>query len=839
MSRLPRRVFRALALLLLPAAAAFPQTETPTTVATGAYHATELSRNVNGVRVDARPDGSVWFLVPAQDRIAVLREGVITYWQIRDDDHIGANPVDFEIEGDLVWFIETGESEIDAGKSVFARLNTATGELREWVVPGSRPAGFYRAPDGRTVWLPQTNGRLQSLDLETLEVADHRSQATSAYSDIVVAADGALWMTDFGNNRIVRYEIGATTETYWLMLDPLLARLNPAAIRFDQAGKLWITQRSAARVDRFDPATGTIDSFFGFSSPTHLEIFAERLYVTQANGANGKVVVLDPRLGAFSRQTLTPQTLDVGINPNSSEAEIVDRQITATTFASAPQSFAAADVKVSSPGVGVLATEFPSTNAYGLDVTGGAVWVGSDGRLVNLVLQTVGGASDLTVPVATQFAGPPDSEVRVDLTLFNRGTAAVSGDALLLFSPGSFAPRATFTVAPGETVLLEDFFGDAGSTSSIVLGPVRLRVTSGSAGDLLATVRTARARPGGSDFGYAIPALSAAESLGEGQSRTLFTGTRSSEVSVLGLYTPAGARGTLTLVASDGTVRGTVPFELAMNVAQEFNPAASAFGLPPQPGDVVRVGVTSGVLQSYVSVFDPGSGDVALSPPVAVTTDAVIPNAGSAPGVNTEFVSTLLLSNPGETAAEVTIAPYPLGFPFSLPSASLTLAAGASTEITPFPGLFQPPSGQGALVVTSSVPIAVALRVASRKAAADYAGFAPALDAARAIPDGASATAFGAPQTASRRTNLLLFNRGAAGVVTVVGLSGAGAEVGRVTLPVGDHRAARLNFVFAALGKPDQPVGRLLVQPSAGMRLYAWTAELDGLTGDPDILALR
>ena len=84
------------ALLALPLAA-----QTATTIAAGTSYATENDGVVSGVRVGVRPDGSVWFLVPARDRIAVLRDGTTTQWAIRDDTHLGANPVDFEIDGDL------------------------------------------------------------------------------------------------------------------------------------------------------------------------------------------------------------------------------------------------------------------------------------------------------------------------------------------------------------------------------------------------------------------------------------------------------------------------------------------------------------------------------------------------------------------------------------------------------------------------------------------------------------------------------------------------------------------------------------------------------------------
>src|SRR6185436_10303101 len=92
------------------------------------------------------------------------------------------------------------------------------------------------------------------------------------------------------------------------------------------------------------------------------------------------------------------------------------------------------------------------------------------------------------------------------------------------------------------------------------------------------------------------------------------------------------------------------------------------------------------------------------------------------------------------------------------------------------PTLFAVSAGQGALLVSSDVPVAVSSRVAARKSEGDYATFAAALDGAASIPDGATATAFGVPQTAVRRTHLLLFNRGSAGNVTIVGYDGAGNE---------------------------------------------------------------
>jgi streptogramin lyase len=834
--------------VLLSVAAALPA-QTPTTIPAGISYEMQETGAVSGVRIDVQPDGSVWFLLPALDRIAVLRGSEIRQWQIRRDQDRGANPVDFEVDGDVIWFICNGESLIDAGRSIFGRLDTVTGQLREWIVPGSRPAGFYRAPDGK-VWIPQTNQRLQSVDLTTLEVVDYRAGATQsgatqtiAYSDVVLGPDGALWMTDFGNNRIVRYVPGAAEETSWTFFDPLVALLNPSQIQFDDQGFLWISQVSGQRVDRFNPATNVIESFLGFANPIHFDLFGGRAYVTEADGGNGQVAVLEPLLAARAERTIEPQTLAVGSIVNGRRATIRDTTITPTTVAVTPETIPAEDLEVTASLSGILRTEIPYTSAYGIAVVGGEVWIGSNGRLAKVVLQTIGSGSDLAAPVATQLAGPVETEGRVDITLSNLGDTTIAGEALYLFSPGFFAARAAFTVPAGATVVLTDAFADLGSSTVPISGPVRIRVTSGPVENLAVSVRTAQARADGGSFGYSTPALTGAEGLGEGESRTLFTGGRESETSILGFYTPSGAEATFTLVSPDGTVRGTLPISIAANIAQEFQPAASAFGVAAEPGDVVRVAVSGGVLFPYVRIVDAGTHDVALSQPVESTVEGVFPNAGTAVGLfDTSFVSDLFLSNPDSTRdAEVRVAYYPLD-PFAAAAfAPVTLPPGGSIVVANVLGtLFGVESGQGTLVVEADIPIASSLRVASRKAEGDFAVLALPIPGSGVVPPGGSATAIGVPQTASRRTNLILFNAGQAGVATVIAINGNGDETGRTAVAIGENRSVRLDSVMALLGvTTDQNNGRLVVEASEGMLLYAWTAEVDAVTGDVEVQPLR
>ncbi|HEX7137260.1 MAG TPA: hypothetical protein VF219_05420, partial [Vicinamibacterales bacterium] len=401
-------------------------------------------------------------------------------------------------------------------------------------------------------------------------------------------------------------------------------------------------------------------------------------------------------------------------------------------------------------------------------------------------------------------------------------------------------PQVPFTVAPGQTVFLGDVFQTSSGANVLQVGPVRLQVTVGNAADLQATVRTTRPLDSGATFGFEIPAIPASAALSSGASRTLFLGARgSAETAVLGFFSPKGCNATATLVAPDGKVRGTIPVQLDANVAQEFNPAASAFGVTAEPGDVVRVTVNSGSVEPYVNILDAVSNDVATSLPVAAAPESVFPNIGTLLGVGAvNFVSDLFLSNPDPTnPAHVTVTFLPLGSP-STELAMVTLPPSGSAAITDvLPTLFSLTAGQGALGIVSDLPVAASARVAARTDQGDHGTFAPAFDIRRFIPDAGSAIAFGAPQTATRRTHLLLYNHGVAGTVKVIGFDRSGAQVGQLSVNIPSHQSARVDSVFAQFGVLNQTAGRIRIETASGMQVFAETAEVD-ISGDLEILPL-
>ena len=544
--------------------------------------------------------------------------------------------------------------------------------------------------------------------------------------------------------------------------------------------------------------------------------------------------MLDPALAVGATTTLTPETLTVGSVVNKLAVTIRDTTVTPTTFTSTSTPFGTSDLTTDVVGLGELQTKYPPNNGYGISASGGNVWVGTDTKLVRLTLQSIGTASDLTVPVATEYGVSPGPRIQTDLTLSNKGTQDIAGEALYLYSPGSFAARTTFTVPAGQTVLLTDVFGSASSGAALELGPVRIRVTSGNAGDLVATSRSYRVRDDGGTFGFALPGQSSGDALNAGASKILFTGSRGAELAVFGLYSPGGAAATATLVAPDGTVRGTLQIALAANIAQEFSPAGSAFGVAAEPGDAIRLNVSSGTLQAYVNVFDTGTADVATSLPATPTTSAVIPLLGEAG----TFVSDLFLSNADLAhPADLVVSFAPLSAAGPPVLVTLTLAPGETRVISDaLPTLFGV-TGQGTVGIHATAPVAAAYRIASRRPEGDYAVIATALDTSESVGDGASAILLGAVQTDTRRTDLLLYNDGAAGTVTAIALDGTGQEIGRISAFVASRQAARLDAVFAQVGAKTPGDGRIVLQTSPGMQVFAVAAIVD-VSGDVDLYRL-
>jgi len=134
-----------------------------------------------------------------------------------------------------------------------ARADTA----RFDVTAGSHPHDVAPAPGGGPVYFTaQRSGQLGILDPATGHIDWVSLGPSSAPHGVIVGPDGAAWVTDGGQNAIVRVEPSTRQVRRWpLPADAPDANLNTAT--FDRRGRIWFTGQ-AGYYGRLDPGSGAI-----------------------------------------------------------------------------------------------------------------------------------------------------------------------------------------------------------------------------------------------------------------------------------------------------------------------------------------------------------------------------------------------------------------------------------------------------------------------------------------------------------------------------------------------------------------------------------------------------
>ncbi|HZQ72286.1 MAG TPA: lyase [Burkholderiales bacterium] len=183
----------------------------------------------------------------------------------------------------------------------------AAGEVvvREYPIP----RGLYAhdvwadpAPDGPVYFSAQSGGRLGILEPKSGKVETVALGRGAAPHGVLQGADGAVWLTDGGQNAIVRVDPKTrAVKAFPLPRDSGYANLNTAA--FDGGGTLWFTGQSGI-YGRLDPRSGELKVFdapkgrgpYGIQATPQGTVYFASLagsYVGRIN-SNGSVSVIQP-----------------------------------------------------------------------------------------------------------------------------------------------------------------------------------------------------------------------------------------------------------------------------------------------------------------------------------------------------------------------------------------------------------------------------------------------------------------------------------------------------------------------------------------------------------------
>jgi len=178
--------------------------------------------------------------------------------------------------------------------------------VQEYPLPprvGAHDVWADPAPGGPVWFSAQRSGELGRLDPKTGKVEMIPLASRSSPHGVILDADGAPWLTDSGQNAIVRVDPKTRAVKSWPLPEGTgYANLNTAI--FDKAGIHWFTGQSGY-YGRLDPKTGDLKVFeapkgrgpYGIHVTPDGTVYYASLagsHIARIDAASGKAAVIEP-----------------------------------------------------------------------------------------------------------------------------------------------------------------------------------------------------------------------------------------------------------------------------------------------------------------------------------------------------------------------------------------------------------------------------------------------------------------------------------------------------------------------------------------------------------------
>jgi virginiamycin B lyase len=190
--------------------------------------------------------------------------------------------------------------------ALLATTDKIGAQPRYFDVPsGGHPHDVAASPrvGGPVYYTAQMTGKLGILEPASGRTEEVPLGRNSAPHGVVVGPDGAAWVTDGGQNAIVRVDATTKAVRAW-PLPREAANANLNTLTFDRNGIVWFTGQSGW-YGRLDPAHDTIDVWkaprgagpYGIAATPAGDVYFVSLagsYLARIDIATGKVTVIDP-----------------------------------------------------------------------------------------------------------------------------------------------------------------------------------------------------------------------------------------------------------------------------------------------------------------------------------------------------------------------------------------------------------------------------------------------------------------------------------------------------------------------------------------------------------------
>jgi virginiamycin B lyase len=194
---------------------------------------------------------------------------------------------------------------VTAAASSAAAQTTSSRPTYFPVVRGAHPhdVAAAREPAGPVYYTAQATGKLGIVDPATGKVEEIPLGNHSAPHGVVVGPDGAPWITDGGQNAIVRVDPATRAVKRW-MLPASAPNANLNTLTFDHRGRVWFTGQSGY-YGRVDPATGDVKVWrsprgngpYGITTTPAGDVYYASLagsHIARIDVETGEATVLEP-----------------------------------------------------------------------------------------------------------------------------------------------------------------------------------------------------------------------------------------------------------------------------------------------------------------------------------------------------------------------------------------------------------------------------------------------------------------------------------------------------------------------------------------------------------------
>ena len=189
--------------------------------------------------------------------------------------------------------------------------------LRSWDQGFDLPHGMRLMPDG-TLWLTDA-GRHRVLkttldgeilmELGTADVAGTDERTFNKPTDVAVAADGTIYVSDgYGNCRVVMFDRDGTYRGSWGVPGTAPGEFDtPHSVAVAPDGSIWVSDRGNLRIQRFEPDGRYIETWGDLGAVQCIEFYEDELWVITHrsigellgwDSLGGRLMKVDPASGA-------------------------------------------------------------------------------------------------------------------------------------------------------------------------------------------------------------------------------------------------------------------------------------------------------------------------------------------------------------------------------------------------------------------------------------------------------------------------------------------------------------------------------------------------------------